>query len=166
MLASTKFCREEIKWRKWVDEKFVHVISPNVYRTPKESLQAFNWFSEWGNWKSVFAGERVVVYVGAAAMYLIGRQLKKRHGLKEDVRQSLYDECRHMLRYLKQTKSPFLGGARPNLADLSLYGILTAMQGCDAFKDARSNTGIGDWYDRMDEKVKSHAGAQLMLVTR
>ena len=27
---------EERKWRKWVDDKLVHMLSPNVYRTPSE----------------------------------------------------------------------------------------------------------------------------------
>lgn len=37
---------EERKWRKWVDEVFVHTLSPNVYRTIDESYKTFNWFSE------------------------------------------------------------------------------------------------------------------------
>lgn len=37
---------EELQWRQWVDDKFVHMLSPNVYRTPSEALQAFNWFSQ------------------------------------------------------------------------------------------------------------------------
>lgn len=38
--------REEVKWRRWADETLVHTLSPNVYRTTDEALQAFNWFSE------------------------------------------------------------------------------------------------------------------------
>lgn len=41
--------REEIKWRRWADETLVHTLSPNVYRTTDEALQAFNWFSEVSN---------------------------------------------------------------------------------------------------------------------
>ncbi|ROT80218.1 prostaglandin E synthase 2 [Penaeus vannamei] len=37
---------DERKWRKWVDDVLVHVLSPNVYRTPQESFQAFQWFSK------------------------------------------------------------------------------------------------------------------------
>jgi microsomal prostaglandin-E synthase 2 len=36
----------ERQWRKWADEVLVHTLSPNVYRTKEEALQAFNWFSE------------------------------------------------------------------------------------------------------------------------
>lgn len=37
---------EERKWRNWADDRFVHTLSPNVYRTLGEALQTFNWFSE------------------------------------------------------------------------------------------------------------------------
>ena len=72
--------REERKWRKWVDDHLVHMLSPNVYRTPSEALQAFHYFSEVGEWEKNFSTpERlVVIYAGAAIMYLLGKMLKKR----------------------------------------------------------------------------------------
>jgi microsomal prostaglandin-E synthase 2 len=78
----------ERKWRRWADDSLVHMLSPNVYRTPSEALQAFQWFSQVGNWEEHFAlWERLlVVYVGAAAMWIIGKRLKKRYKLKDDVR--------------------------------------------------------------------------------
>ena len=39
----------EMKWRRWIDNHFVHVISPNVYRTWAESLTAFDYFTTNGN---------------------------------------------------------------------------------------------------------------------
>lgn len=38
--------RHERNWRKWADDVLVHTLSPNVYRTREEALQAFQWFSE------------------------------------------------------------------------------------------------------------------------
>ena len=72
--------REERKWRKWVDDHLVHMLSPNVYRTPSEALQAFHYFSEVGEWEKNFSTpERlVVIYAGAAIMYLLGKMLQKR----------------------------------------------------------------------------------------
>ena len=67
--------------------KVFPLFSPNVYRTPSESLQAFQWFNEVGEWEKHFSGwERfVIVYIGAAAMWIIGKKLKKRHGLKPGI---------------------------------------------------------------------------------
>ncbi|KAG0434726.1 hypothetical protein HPB47_018916 [Ixodes persulcatus] len=85
----------EQTWRSWADDVLVHILSPNVYRTRQEALQAFRYFSEVGQWESHFpAWERLlVVYVGAAAMYFVAKRLKKRHHLKEDVRDSFRDAC-------------------------------------------------------------------------
>ena len=49
-----------------------------MYRTPSESLAAFQWFDKAGDWSSHFSTwERyLVIYAGAAVMWLIGKRLK------------------------------------------------------------------------------------------
>ena len=81
MIIFSLLCsRKEREWRKWADNTLVHILSPNIYRTYDEALQAFNYFSEVGEWEKNFSQyERLfVIYVGATAMYLIGKRLKKR----------------------------------------------------------------------------------------
>ncbi|KFM64768.1 Prostaglandin E synthase 2, partial [Stegodyphus mimosarum] len=77
---SDDYLKMEKEWRKWADDEFVHILSPNIYRTYDEALQAFNYFSEVGEWEKNFSTlERlVVIYVGATAMYFIGKRLKKK----------------------------------------------------------------------------------------
>lgn len=156
---------QERKWRKWVDSTFVHTLSPNVYRTPKEALQAFQWFNEVGEWEKHFATwERlVVIYIGSLAMWLIGKRLKKRHGLKDDVRQSFYDETNNWIKAVKQNGTPFLGGDKPNLADLAVYGALSAIEGCDAFLDLQANTNLKPWYDAMKKAVEAESGSIIRM---
>ena len=155
---------QERKWRKWVDDTFVHTLSPNVYRTPSESLQTFRWFNEIGEWDKHFAAwERfVVVYIGSAAMWVIAKRLKKRHGLKPDVRQSLYDETNVWLKAVKSRGGRFLGGQQPNLADLAVYGALSAIEGCDAFLDLCANTNVKPWFDSVKSAVKNKEGQVLL----
>jgi len=152
---------QERKWRQWVDNTFVHTLSPNVYRTPQESLAAFRWFNEVGNWEEHFsAWERfVVVYVGAAVMWIIGKRLQKRHGLKQDVRQSFYDETNNWLKAVKQRGGKFLGGDKPNLADLAVYGALSAVEGCEAFLDLQANTNIKPWFEATKRAIEDQRGA-------
>ncbi|XP_046401099.1 prostaglandin E synthase 2 [Ischnura elegans] len=152
---------EERKWRKWADDVLVHTLSPNVYRTLGESLQSFKWFSQVGEWERLFSSWEcyLIVYVGALAMWIIGKRLKKRHNLKDDVRISLYDECNHWVRQLNKKGSRFMGGDSPNLADLAVYGVLSSIRGCAAFEDLLRNTKIGSWYGRMQEVVENHSGA-------
>ena len=155
---------EERRWRKWVDDELVHSLSPNVYRTPAEALAAFQWFSQVGGWEDVFSTwERyLVVYFGAAVMWLLSKRLKKRHNLKDDVRQSLYDQCNFWMKALAKKGTPFIGGSSPNLADLAVFGALTAVEGCEAFQDARANTKIGVWFDAMKLAVKNREGSAIL----
>lgn len=75
-LLSWDVYREEMKWRKWADDWLVHLISPNVYRTPREALASFNYIVHEGKFGTVegfFAK-----YVGAVAMFFISKRLKSR----------------------------------------------------------------------------------------
>ena len=66
-----------MKWRKWVDDVFVHTLSPNIYRTPGESLQAMEYITKVGNFSNI---ERTLIYYsGAFVMYIIGKRIKHRY---------------------------------------------------------------------------------------
>lgn len=52
-----------------------------------------------------------------------------------------------------------MGGESPNLSDLAVYGVLSSIEGCDAFKDTMDNTKIGIWYYRMKNHVDSRKGS-------
>jgi len=155
---------EERKWRKWVDDKLVHMLSPNVYRTPSEALEAFRWFSVAGDWEQHFSWweRELVIYLGAAVMFLLGKRLKKKYKLQEDVRESLYYECDVWVKAVERRGGPYLGGAAPNLADLAVYGVLNAIEGCEAFQDARRNSRIGEWFDRMKVAVTAREGRAMV----
>lgn len=86
-----------------------------------------------------------------------------RHLLKDDVRQSLYDEINCWLKHLIQKGTPFNGGKTPDLADLAVYGVLSSIEGCQAFKDALERTNIKRWYYEMKKYTESHGGSSPML---
>ncbi|KAF5290654.1 hypothetical protein FQR65_LT01944 [Abscondita terminalis] len=152
---------EERKWRRWADDVLVHTLSPNVYRNKEEALQAFYWFSEAGEWEKHFpTWERyLMIYVGAFAMWMIGKRLKSKYNLKDNVRISLYDECNYFAKAIKAKGTQFMGGDRPNLADLAVYGILTSIEGCLAFQDLLQHSKIKNWYFLMKAAVEAHQGS-------
>lgn len=154
---------EERYWRDWTDRVLVHSLSPNIYRTMSESLQAFNNFSVMGQWDKHFSAfERMTaIYVGSVAMWLISKRLKKKYSLKDDVRESLYDNCRQWTKAIGKQRQ-FMGGDKPNLADLSVFGVLSSIEGCTAFDDLLQNTNIKPWYFAVKESCHSHAGKQLV----
>ncbi|XP_036434495.1 prostaglandin E synthase 2 isoform X2 [Colossoma macropomum] len=144
--------KEEIKWRKWVDDWLVHLISPNVYRTPGEALASFDYIvreGKFGRFEGFFAK-----YVGAAAMWIISKRLRNRHNLQEDVRQDLYKAVNDWMAAVGKKK--FMGGDSPNLADLAVFGVLRVMEGLQAFNDMMENTKVKNWYRRMENVVHNH----------
>lgn len=151
---------EERRWRKWSDDVLMHTLSPNIYRTWDESLEAFQMFDKNGDWERIFSywERQLVIYVGAAAMYLIGKRLKKRHNLLDDVRQSLYQEVNFFLKTVKSKGTPFLGGDLPNLADLAVYACISGIDGSRSFDDLMRNTNVGPWYTLMQQVIDSRRG--------
>ncbi|XP_064231691.1 prostaglandin E synthase 2 isoform X1 [Aotus nancymaae] len=141
---------EEMKWRQWADDWLVHLISPNVYRTPTEALASFDYIVREGKFGAVEGA--VAKYVGAAAMYLISKRLKSRHHLQDNVREDLYEAANKWVAAVGKDR-PFMGGQRPNLADLAVYGVLRVMEGLDAFDDLMQHTRIQPWYLRVERAI-------------
>ncbi|XP_003940633.2 prostaglandin E synthase 2 isoform X1 [Saimiri boliviensis] len=141
---------EEMKWRQWADDWLVHLISPNVYRTPTEALASFDYIVREGKFGAVEGA--VAKYMGAAAMYLISKRLKSRHHLQDNVREDLYEAANKWVAAVGKDR-PFMGGQRPNLADLAVYGVLRVMEGLDAFDDLMQHTHIQPWYLRVERAI-------------
>jgi microsomal prostaglandin-E synthase 2 len=139
---------EEMKWRGWVDNHLVHVLSPNIYRTAAEAIESFDYITTHGNFS--FIEKIVAKYGGAAAMYFVSKKLKKRHNIT-DVRAALYEAAETWVDALKGRR--FLGGSLPNLADLSVFGVLRPIRHLKAGKDMVENTRIGEWYNHMETAV-------------
>ncbi|XP_019276548.2 prostaglandin E synthase 2 isoform X2 [Panthera pardus] len=141
---------EEMKWRQWADDWLVHLISPNVYRTPAEALASFDYIVREGKFGTVEGA--VAKYMGAAAMYLISKRLKSRHHLQDDVREDLYEAANKWVAAVGKDR-PFMGGQQPNLADLAVYGVLRVMEGLEAFDDLMRHTHIQPWYLRVEKAI-------------
>ena len=154
---------EERKWREWADNVLVHALSPNIYRTLPEAIDSFEVFSNVGNWNNLFpTWERLmIIYVGGVAMYFIGKRLKKRHNLKDDVRESLYDAVNTWTKALKGRK--YMGGDKPNLADLSVFGVLHSIEGTQAFSDLLMLTKVKRWYLAVKEECFMKKGHKEIL---
>lgn len=151
---------EERAWREWADRVLVNTLSPNVYRTPQEALETFQWFEQVGGWREFFPAWEcyLMVYVGAAAMFMISKRLKKRHNIKENARESLYDAVNDWLSAIKKKGTPFLGGDKPNIADITVFGVLSSIEGCTAFQDLKENTAINTWYSSIQNNLQRKMG--------
>ncbi|KAI5083904.1 hypothetical protein GOP47_0000073 [Adiantum capillus-veneris] len=146
--SSAEQLEEQETWRRWVDEHLVHVLSPNIYRSPSEALESFEYITTHGNFTTM---ERLMAkYAGATAMYFISKRLKKRYNIVDE-RAALYDAAEHWVQALKDRS--FMGGSKPNLADLAVFGVLRPLRHLMAGKEMVENTNIGPWYARMEAAV-------------
>nr|XP_016510195.1 PREDICTED: prostaglandin E synthase 2-like [Nicotiana tabacum] len=152
---STSDADEESKWRKWVDNHLVHVLAPNIYRTTSEALESFEYITSHGNFG--FTERFTVKYGGAASMYFVSKRLKKRYNITDE-RAALYEAAETWVDALKGRD--FLGGSKPNLADLAVYGVLRPIRYLKSGRDMVENTRIGDWYSRMESAVGVSARIQ------
>jgi microsomal prostaglandin-E synthase 2 len=133
---------------RWVDDHLVHLLSPNIYRSPSEALEAFGYIAESGNFSTT---ERITAkYFGAAAMYFISKRLKKRHNIGDE-RLSLYEAADTWVKALDGRK--FMGGEMPNLADLAVFGVLRPIRNLRSGEDMVANSSIGTWYSNMEKAV-------------
>lgn len=144
---------DEKKWRKWVDGSLVRVLPPNIYRTMREATEAFEYISEMNDFS--FVQKYAAKYLGSTAMYGVSKRLKKRYNIVDE-REVLYSLARQWTsEALRGGTKTFHGGNQPDLADLAVYGVLSSIEGLEAFKDMLQNTDIGPWYER----VKAEVGA-------
>ncbi|CAN0871985.1 Prostaglandin E synthase 2 [Linum grandiflorum] len=139
---------EETKWRKWVDGHLVHVLSPNIYRNASEALESFDYITTHGNFS--FTEKLVAKYAGATAMYFVSKKLKKKYNITDE-RAALYEAAETWVDALKGRD--YLGGSRPNLADLAVFGVLRPIRYLKSGKDMVEHTHIGEWYSRMEGAV-------------
>ncbi|XP_023237550.1 prostaglandin E synthase 2-like isoform X2 [Centruroides sculpturatus] len=81
-----------------------------------------------------------------------------RYGLKDDVRQSLYEQIHTWTRAVGANR--FRGGRRPDLSDLAVFGVLNSIEGCRAFDDLMRRADLRRWYSDTAEAVRGHAGCR------
>ncbi|CAH0703394.1 unnamed protein product [Spodoptera exigua] len=156
---------EERQWRQWADRVLVNTLSPNVYRTAGEALETFQWFEKAGGWREFFPAWEctLMVYIGAAAMYMISKKLKTRHKIKDDPRESLYDAVNEWMGAVQSKGTPFLGGDKPNLADVTVFGVLSSIEGCTAFQDLKKNTAVEKWYYETKNAIERRMGKVIAM---
>ena len=52
-----------------------------------------------------------------------------------------------------------------DLADLAVYGVLCAIEGCDAFNELLEKTKVGPWYNAVKEACMNKDGQTIFMTT-
>ena len=48
-----------------------------------------------------------------------------------------------------------------DLSDLAVYGVLSAIEGCDAFEDLMNNTKVGPWFRAVKDACAHSQGQSI-----
>ncbi|WIA12733.1 hypothetical protein OEZ85_006371 [Tetradesmus obliquus] len=146
---SSSSAEEERRWRQWVDERFVKVMTANIYRTWDESWNTFSYMTQQSHWN--WAVQQSVRLAGAVLMWKVGQGMPKKYNIEGDLREALYADANSFVAAVGNRQ--FLGGQQPNLADLAVFGVLQAIRGTDTYNDVVMHSEIGPWLSRMVQVV-------------
>jgi len=140
---AAKKAKEE-KWLEWADKTLVRALPPLIYRTLSDSIQAFDYISK--EEKFSWVQKQFIKYSGAAVMTLVAKKSAKDQGIKNPEE--------HLKNCLKEWTQglegkDFLGGAKPNGADLAAFGILKSVEFLPAFDLVRKNKEANAWFQRV-----------------
>lgn len=143
---------EEGKWREWADSVLVRHLTINIYRNASESLETFDYLTQrnFPAWSAI-----PCKYIGAAAMWAVAIKRRKEFGIdnKEGAeRVALGGALDELMGGMGG--QPFLGGDHPNLADVTIYGVMRSIKGLPTWKEAiMGHAGAAAWVKRMEVAV-------------
>lgn len=140
---------EEERWRRWVDDRLVKVLTINLYRSASEAFQTFDYLTSTG--QLGFLERHAARIIGAGMMWGVSGKLKKKYNIEGEPRAELYASAEEWVAGLHS--QDYMGGSKPNLADISAFGVIRSVTGTPSFMDLMHNTSISDWYARMMEVV-------------
>ena len=105
--------------------------------------------------KFSFMEKQAAILGGAGIMYFVGKNMQKKYSIGKhgagDPRTELYACAEEWAAALDGRK--FLGGGKPNLGDLAVFGGLRAILGTDTFRDLMIHGAIKPWYLDMEAAV-------------
>lgn len=136
---------EEEKWLKWADEVLVRALPPLIYKNLPDAVKAFDYITKEG--KFSWFQQRTIKYSGALVMTLVAKKSAKSQGIKDPQRH--LHQCLEKWSQALGTRE-FLGGDKPNGADLAVFGILKSVEAMPAFLMVQNHTRLFDWYQRVE----------------
>lgn len=143
--ANGKSKENEDTWIKWADETLVRALPPLIYRNFPDAVKAFDYITQEG--KFSWIQQRTIKYSGALVMTMVAKKSAKSQGIK--------NPQEHLVNCLDTWAKAvgdqeYLGGNKPNGADLAVYGILKSIEGMPAFRFLENHPKAFDWFQRVE----------------
>lgn len=134
---------EEDQWLAW-SEKYVKGLPTAIYDSLPHALASFDYITQVGKfswWQKIS-----IKFTGAFVMTLVAKKIARREGIT-DPEAFLKTRAAEWVSGL--TGRPYLGGDRPNGADLAVYGITRSVEGLSAGAVLDQNREFAAWRGRV-----------------
>jgi microsomal prostaglandin-E synthase 2 len=140
----------ERKWLEWADSEFVRGIPPLIYIDFKSAYKAFGYLMKVSSFNFF---EKLYMRVGGAfAMRIKGKKMAEKYNIE--------NPGKHFKMLLETWgkaihNEGFLGGTRPNGADLAVFCITKTIAELDAFSYVKKNNAFYSWFKRMSQLIQA-----------
>jgi microsomal prostaglandin-E synthase 2 len=139
-------------WADWASSRLAVYMYPNMTRTFAECRSALAYMSEA---KGIsFMDSFLTQTIGAFGMSMAHGKIKQKYGIADE-RAALLAVIDEWVEELGKSAGPFRQGARPDLGDISVYGVLNAARGVKLYKELREHGDgrLGAWMSAMDKTI-------------
>ena len=139
-----------LEWAEWSDRQLAVLLFPNITRSFNESYEAFGYVMDVPHFSVVEKWSNQIV--GSFFMWMAQGKIKKKYKI-ENEREAMFDG---IAKWVDEGvgKGPYAGGAKPNFADVCVFGCLKAIDRTATWKEIMETTAIAPWYGRMSEAVE------------
>jgi len=160
--------RQQVKWRDWIEDHFLHSIAPNLYISYSDSIANTQHYINISPTFSKGFGGKSIVYTGGPVMKIIGGIVAKRYGIT-DPRAHLYEKARHWMANINSKENvaskkypglKFISGTEePMIADLEMFGLCSILEGTRVYPDLMENVPeLEKWYLAMRQIISDKCG--------
>lgn len=133
------------KWTEFADKKLAVLMYPNLCASFSSAYAAFGYAHSIEGWT---LGRKLLIHLAGTLAGRAGSgRLKKKYNI-DDERVALLDVIQQWVEQLGGRA--FHGGEAPDLADLSVFGVLRAVEGHPLHADMLASSEIGTWYSAME----------------
>ena len=138
---------KETQWLEWT-EKFVKSVPPAIYNSYRNAWKAFSYVTENGKFSPV--QQRLIQASGAGVMRMVSKKIKKRLNISDPIAH-LESQLEEWALGLEDNR--FMGGEKPNAADVSMFGFCKSFDGLPAGDTFLKVPVFAKWMKAMSQET-------------
>eukprot|EP00633_Aureoumbra_lagunensis_P008339 CAMPEP_0197314726 /NCGR_PEP_ID=MMETSP0891-20130614/34927_1 /TAXON_ID=44058 ORGANISM="Aureoumbra lagunensis, Strain CCMP1510" /NCGR_SAMPLE_ID=MMETSP0891 /ASSEMBLY_ACC=CAM_ASM_000534 /LENGTH=156 /DNA_ID=CAMNT_0042803295 /DNA_START=247 /DNA_END=717 /DNA_ORIENTATION=+ len=146
-MDSTFASAEAKKWADWASKDLAVYMYPNITRSFTECRSALAYADESFSPLQAF----LIKNIGALGMSMAHGSIKKKYNISDE-RTALFEKLDIWENQILEESGPFRAGNQfPDLADLTVFGVLTSVHGLSAHNEIMSSRPkLAKWYNNMN----------------